>query len=84
MDHSNLNLYKQDALNTAFDNMESFMGDRSVLESNKKDQHKVWHKDTGSVQEVPVDRNNGGNILNAKSDKMREVMVDMLAGDGHF
>ncbi len=61
MDHSNVNLYKWDALNAVFDNMESFMGDWSVSGSHKQDKHKVLHEGVGCVQEVPVGRNNGGS-----------------------
>ncbi len=41
MDFSNLNLYEQDAVQ--FDNMESFMGDRSVSGNHKQDKNKVCH-----------------------------------------
>ncbi len=76
MDHSNVNLYKQDTLNAAFDNMESFMGHQSVSESHKQDKHKLWPECAGHAREGPVGRNNGGAVLIAKSDKNREVGVD--------
>ncbi len=58
IDHSNVILFKQDALNAAFDNMESFMCDWSVSESHKQDKHKLWQEGASCVQEMPAGRQN--------------------------
>ncbi len=46
--------------------------------------HKLLQEDMGIVQEMPVDRSNIGDVLNAESDKIRVVRVGMLTGGSCF
>ncbi len=84
LDHSNLNIYEQDALNTAFENIDSFIESRSCTQRHLKGNQLIQKYDTDCIRQFPVGGNTEQNTLNPVRDESREVGMKMSTGGGCF
>ncbi len=54
LDHLNLNIYEQDALHAAFENIDSFIESKSGTQKHVKGNKQIQKYDTDCMRQFPV------------------------------